>query len=169
MQKINVDLNSLFNLSYNFENLKLLLTTISKNQDMFETKLKDIERRIKENTKSIELIQSGEIEINKQGNLDNINNFIIEQSAKPPTPKEENVEKKVDESNIDKKEEKIVVNKDNKEMDFEKNIEDIYNYKVNKENKLLINEIDNKILVLEDKIKLLYNFIPSFPEDKTKT
>ena len=61
MQKINVDLNSLFNLSYNFENLKLLLTTISKNQDMFETKLKDIERRIKENTKSIELIQSGEI------------------------------------------------------------------------------------------------------------
>ena len=169
MQKINVDLNSLFNLSYNFENLKLLLTTISKNQDMFETKLKDIERRIKENTKSIELIQSGEIEINKQGNLDNINNFIIEQSAKPPTPKEDNVEKQVDELNINKKEEKIVVNKDTKEMDFEKNIEDIYNYKVNKENKLLINEIDNKILVLEDKIKLLYNFIPSFPEDKTKT
>ena len=47
MQKINVDLNSLFNLSYNFENLKLLLTTISKNQDMFENKIKDIEKRIK--------------------------------------------------------------------------------------------------------------------------
>ena len=172
MQKINVDLNSLFNLSYNFENLKLLLTTISKNQDMFETKLKDIERRIKDNTKSIELIQSGEIEINNKGNLDNINNFIIEQSAKPPTPKVDNAEKQIDEFNINKNEEKIVGNKDTKEikeMDFEKNIEDIYNYKVNKENKLLINEMDNKILVLEDKIKLLYNFIPSFPEDKTKT
>ena len=172
MQKINVDLNSLFNLSYNFENLKLLLTTISKNQDMFETKLKDIERRIKDNTKSIELIQSGEIEINNKGNLDNINNFIIEQSAKPLTPKVDNAEKQIDEFNMNKNEEKIVGNKDTKEikeMDFEKNIEDIYNYKVNKENKLLINEMDNKILVLEDKIKLLYNFIPSFPEDKTKT
>ena len=31
MEKIDIDLNSLFNLSYNFENLKLLLTKISKN------------------------------------------------------------------------------------------------------------------------------------------
>ena len=45
MQKINVDLNSLFNLSYNFENLKLLLTNISKNQDLFENKMKELEKK----------------------------------------------------------------------------------------------------------------------------
>ena len=168
MQKIDVDLNSLFNLSYNFENLKLLLTTISKNQDMFETKMRDIEKKIKENTKTIEQIQSGEIEINKQGNLDNINNFIIEQTEKPPTPQE--VQEKTTEGfNINKKEEINIIDKDLKDIDFEKNLEEFNNYKANKENKLIINEIDNKILALEEKIKLLYNFIPSFPEDKTKT
>ena len=46
MEKIDVDLNSLFNLSYNFENLKLLLTTINKNQDIFESKLKDFEKKL---------------------------------------------------------------------------------------------------------------------------
>ena len=165
MEKINVDLNSLFNLSYNFENLKLLLTTISKNQDMFETKMKDIEKKIKENTKAIEQIQSGEIEINKQGNLDNINNFIIQQTEKPPTPKEIQ-EKNLEEFNTNKKEK---ISKEIKDVDFEKNLEEFNDYKANKENKLILNEINNKILLLEDKIKLLYNFIPSFPEDKTKT
>ena len=46
MEKIDIDLNSLFNLSYNFENLKLLLTNISKNQDLFESKLNGIEERL---------------------------------------------------------------------------------------------------------------------------
>ena len=167
MQKINVDLNSLFNLSYNFENLKLLLTTISKNQDMFENKIKDIEKRIKDNTRSIEQILTGEIDLNKQANLDNINNFIIEQSAKPPTPKNDILN--LDELNLNKNEEKSQRKKEIKEMDFEKNMEDIYNYRSNKENKLLFNDIEHKILLLDEKIKLLYNFIPSFPEDKTKT
>jgi chromosome segregation ATPase len=48
-------------------------------------------------------------------------------------------------------------------------MEAMYNYKANKENKLILSELDNKIIILEDKIKLLFNFIPSFPEDKTKT
>ena len=167
MQKLNVDLNSLFNLSYNFENLKLLLTTLTKNQDMFENKIKDIEKRIKNNTKTIDQILSGELEVNKQANLDNINNFIIEQSAKPQTPKKENINKE----NINEKkiEEKIQKKDEIKDMDFERNMEDLYSYRVNKENKVLFNDIDNKILLLEHKIKLLYNFIPSFPEDKTKT
>ena len=165
MQKINVDLNSLFNLSYNFENLKLLLTNISKNQDLFENKMKQLEKKIKENTKNIELIQSGDFEINKQENLDNINNFIIEQSATP----QNSTEKNKDEKKINTKEEKNLGELDLKGMDFEKNMVEIYGYKSNKENKLLLSELDNKIILLEDKIKLLYNFIPSFPEDKTKT
>ena len=168
MQKIIVDLNSLFNLSYNFENLKLLLTNISKNQDLFENKMKELEKKVKENSKSIELIQSGDIEINKQANLDNINNFIIEQSANPPSPKIDSGDKNKDEK-ISQKEEKALGKLDLKEMDFEKNMEEIYSYKSNKKNKLILSELDNKILLLEDKIKLLYNFIPSFPEDKTKT
>ena len=167
MQKINVDLNSLFNLSYNFENLKLLLTTISKNQDMFETKIKDIEKQLKENTKCLEQIQSGELEINKQGNLDNINNFIIEQSEKPHSGKIDNIKGKED-LNINVIEEKLI-KKESKDSDYEKNMEELYNYKISKENKLLLNELDNKILKIEDKVKLLYNFIPFFPEDKTKT
>ena len=167
MQKINVDLNSLFNLSYNFENLKLLLTTISKNQDMFETKMKDIEKKLKENTKCLEQIQSGEIEINKQGNLDNINNFIIEQSAKPISGKNENNEKDKDNMNINVEEK--ILKKELKDSEYEKNLEELYNYKITKENKILLNEIDNKILKIENKVKLLYNFIPTFPEEQTKT
>ena len=168
MQKINVDLNSLFNLSYNFENLKLLLTNIGKNQDLFENRMKELEKNIKENKKNIELIQSGEFEINKQANLDNINNFIIEQSEKQKQPSTvaENTEIIKEEKNAN--EEKIE-KKDSKEIDFEKNMEAMYNYKANKENKLILSELDNKIIILEDKIKLLFNFIPSFPEDKTKT
>ena len=123
---------------------------------------------VKENSKSIELIQSGDIEINKQANLDNINNFIIEQSANPPSPKIDSGDKNKDEK-ISQKEEKALGKLDLKEMDFEKNMEEIYSYKSNKKNKLILSELDNKILLLEDKIKLLYNFIPSFPEDKTKT
>lgn len=167
MQKINVDLNSLFNLSYNFENLKLLLTTISKNQDMFENKMKDIEKKMKDNETKIEQILSGELEINKQTNLDNINTFIIEQSAKPPTPKKDTNTKDI--INTNNTEEKTQKKKEIKEIDYDKNMEDIYNYKMNKENKIILNDIDSKILSLEEKIKLLYNFIPSFPEDKTKT
>ena len=170
MQKINVDLNSLFNLSYNFENLKLLLTNIGKNQDLFENRMKELEKNIKENKKNIELIQSGEFEINKQANLDNINNFIIEQSEKQkqkqPSTVGENTEIIKEEKNAN--EEKIE-KKDSKEMDFEKNMEAMHSFKTNKENKLILSELDNKIIILEDKIKLLYNFIPSFPEDKTKT
>ena len=171
MQKINVDLNSLFNLSYNFENLKLLLTTISKNQDLFENRMKELEKSIKENKKNIELIQTGEFEMNKQANLDNINNFIIEQSAMQKHPStsientEINKENKEEKNENEEKSDKI----DLKDMDFEKNMEAIYNYKSNKENKLILTELDNKIIILEDKIKLLYNFIPSFPEEKTKT
>ena len=146
MQKIDVDLNSLFNLSYNFENLKLLLTTISKNQDLLETKMKDFEKKIKDNSKSIEQILSGEIEINKQGSLDNINNFIIQQTEKPSTPKNVLVNH-IEEFGVNKKEEKNIKIKDKSESDFDKNLEEFNNYKTNKENTLLLNEIDNKILI----------------------
>ena len=155
MQKVNIDLNSLFNFSYNFENLKLLLTSISKNQDLFEVRMKELEKKIKENKRNIELIQLGEIEINKQGILDHINDFISSQGKKETNKEQNEIEKNT-----------IKYNKKAKEINIE---DDDDNYKENNKNKLLLNELDHKLLILEDKVKLLYNFIPSFPEDKTQT
>ena len=124
MEKINIDLNSLFNLSYNFENLKLLLTTISKNQDIFESKIKDIEKKL--------------------------NNINLNQ------PKESSIDKSEKENSSDKKDTKIT-------RDFQK-------FKTRRERQTLTyDDLNLRIIDLEDQVKLLYNFIPKFPEDKTKT
>ena len=124
MEKINIDLNSLFNLSYNFENLKLLLTTISKNQDIFGSKIKDIEKKL--------------------------NNINLNQ------PKESSIDKSEKENSSDKKDTKIT-------RDFQK-------FKTRRERQTLTyDDLNLRIIDLEDQVKLLYNFIPKFPEDKTKT
>lgn len=120
MEKINVDLNSLFNLSYNFENLKLLLTTISKNQDIFESKIRDIE--------------------------DKLDNIEFNNSKK------DNI---FDKMPLDKKS-----SKDLKRDIYSDNYQD---FKIKKESKIIYNDFSKKINELEDKIKLLYNFIPKFP------
>ena len=121
MEKIDIDLNSLFNLSYNFENLKLLLTKISKNQDIFETKIKQIE--------------------NKLNNID----------SNPPKE----------------------IPKDKTENAFDRNniriTRDSQKFKTRIETKNSYDDFNRKIFELEDKIRLLYNFIPKFPEDKTRT
>ena len=158
MQKVNIDLNSLFNFSYNFENLKLLLTSISKNQDLFEARMKELEKKIKENKRNIELIQLGEIEINKPGILDHINDFISSQGKNEKNKGKDEIEK-----------DKINTKKEAKVINIDDNDDDNDNYKDSNKNKLLLTEMDNKILILEDKVKLLYNFIPSFPEDRTQT
>ena len=125
MEKIDIDLNSLFNLSYNFENLKLLLTKISKNQDIFESKLKGIE--------------------------DKLNNYNINPTKEISVDKPEQTDKKL----FDKS--SIKISRDN------------HKYKTKIEKKSDYNYFNEKIEELEDKIRLLYNFIPKFPEDKTKT
>ena len=52
MEEINLDLNNLFNLSYSFEGLKLLLTSIAKNQEKMMEKIKLLENECKNNEKS---------------------------------------------------------------------------------------------------------------------
>ena len=158
MQKVNIDLNSLFNFSYNFENLKLLLNSINKNQDLFEARMKELEKKIKENKRNIELIQLGEIEINKQGILDHINDFISSQGKNEKNKGKNEIEKDI-----------INSNKVARVINIDDNDNDNDNYKDINKNKLLLTELDHKILILEDKVKLLYNFIPSFPEDRTQT
>ena len=128
MEKIDIDLNSLFNLSYNFENLKLLLTKISKNQDLFETKINEIENKLN----NLELNPPKEIT-----------------QEKPEKPE------KIEKSILDNNDIKIT-------RDFKR-------FQTKREKKSDYDEINGKILELENKIKLLYNFIPKFPDDKTKT
>ena len=47
METINLDFNNLFNLSYNFEGLKFLLTSFSKNQNAMQEKIKELEKKTK--------------------------------------------------------------------------------------------------------------------------
>ena len=63
MEEINLDLNNLFNLSYNFEGLKILLSSIAKNQDRMMGKIKELEKASRQNTNKLESMISGEIEI----------------------------------------------------------------------------------------------------------
>ena len=53
LEKTDIDLNALFNLSYSFDNLKGLLTAVLKNQDTLADKLKNIEEQGKKNTEII--------------------------------------------------------------------------------------------------------------------
>ena len=129
MEKIDIDLNSLFNLSYNFENLKLLLTNISKNQDLFESKLNGIEEKL--------------------------NNLQLNPPKEEPEEKQEQPEKQ---------EKPIFDNNNNIKI-----IRDYQRYKTKRERRSDFDDFNKKIIELENKIKLLYNFIPKFPDDKTKT
>ena len=125
MEKIDIDLNSLFNLSYNFKNQKLLLTKISKNQDIFESKINKLE--------------------NKLNNL----------QLNPPKELPEEKLKKIEKSIFDNDTIKIT--------------RDSQRFKTKRERKSDYDDFNGKIIELENKIKLLYNFIPTFPDDKTKT
>ncbi len=62
MEEINLDLNNLFNLSYSFEGLKLLLTSIAKNQGKMMEKIKILESKTKIN-EEINKINTQESEI----------------------------------------------------------------------------------------------------------
>ena len=53
MEEINLDLNNLFNLSYNFEGLKILLTSISNNQERMMEKIKNLENNYNKRGKII--------------------------------------------------------------------------------------------------------------------
>ena len=139
MEQINLDLNNLFNLSYNFEGLKILLTSIAKNQDVLMAKIKDLEKNSKQDQNKIESIISGKIKINQT--LDMRENI----------PKE---------------------NEDNKEIikkliTVDKKEENSFDSKEDKDNHLILIELENRIFNLENQFKDLKSFIPVY--DKTHT
>ena len=81
MEEINLDLNNIFKLSYNFEGLKVLLSSIAKNQDMMMERIKKLES--KPQIESMNLvkapdnqkeIQTEENQINEKQNKEESNN-----------------------------------------------------------------------------------------------
>ena len=152
MEEINLDLNNLFNLSYNFEGLKIFLTSIAKNQDLMMGKIKDLEKNSKDNRKKIESMISGEIEIknNTPKNESNLN-------------KEDNIIQNLNQFND--------IKNNGKYNDFENIINEYNNKQDNsfdsKDNNLLIRELENRIFNLENEFKDLKSFIPEY--EKTHT
>ena len=88
MEEINLDLNNIFKLSYNFEGLKILLTSIAKNQDMMMERIKKLE--------------------NKSPQIEKVN----EESSKPIQTEQKKLKEKQikEESNNSSKEEKDINN-----------------------------------------------------------
>ena len=125
-----MDLNNLFNLSYNFEGLKILLTSIVKNQDVMMVKIKDLEKNSKQNVNKLESIISGKIIINQPLN--------IEESTQ-----RENEEKK-----------EII----KKEILVDKKEENSFDSKEDKDNHLILIELENRIFDLENQFKDLKSF-----------
>ena len=86
MEEINLDLNNIFKLSYNFEGLKVLLSSIAKNQDMMMERIKKLES--KPQIESMNLvnapdnqkeIQTEENQINEKQNKEESNNSSKEE------------------------------------------------------------------------------------------
>jgi len=134
-----MDLNNLFNLSYNFEGLKILLTSIVKNQDVMMVKIKDLEKNSKQNVNKLESIISGKIIINQPLN--------IEESTQ-----RENEEKK-----------EII----KKEILVDKKEENSFDSKEDKDNHLILIELENRIFDLENQFKDLKSFIPLYDKNHT--
>ena len=134
MEQINLDLNNLFNLSYNFEGLKILLASIAKNQDAMMAKIKDLEKNSKEDENKLESIISGKIKINQSLNFG------------------ENIPKKDEEK---------------KEIIVDKKEENSFDSKEDKDNHLILIELENRIFNLENQFKDLKSFIPEY--DKAHT
>ena len=134
MEQINLDLNNLFNLSYNFEGLKILLTSIAKNQDAMMAKIKDLEKNSKQDENKLESIISGKIKINQTLNFG------------------ENIPKKDEEK---------------KEIIVDKKEENSFDSKEDKDNNLILIELENRIFNFENQFKDLKSFIPEY--DKTHT
>ena len=110
LEKTDIDLNALFNLSYSFDNLKGLLTAILKNQDLMADRIKNIEETDKKaadiveqhsinekRLKSIEVIMT---KIKNGGAISSdiiTDNNIILQKKKEGDKKDENVTDRKDE------------------------------------------------------------------------
>ena len=144
METINLDLNNLFNLSYNFEGLKILLTSIAKNQDIMMRKIRELEKNSKQYSNKLESMISGKIEI--KNNLKNKEDDIAKKEE--PTIHYLNIIKDDNENKIISKEKKEDISIDSKDNNF-------------------LIELENRLLVLENEYKDLKSFIPEYDKSYT--
>lgn len=103
METINLDFNNLFNLSYNFEGLKFLLTSFSKNQNAMQEKIKELEKRLNDYRLQI-----------SQQNRDQNNNDLANAILSSQEENKENNEKKTKSNMLEADSYDYKENKENK-------------------------------------------------------
>ena len=152
LEKIDVDFNKLFSLSYTFDNLKLIMKTLLENQNIMSSKINELEKTLHEHKEqSNNHINSLEKKIKSISNKKDISHIktkqkiIIEkekifEKEKIIEKNKENKENKENKDNKDNKENED--NKDNKENKENKDNKDNKDNKEDKENKENINKID---------------------------
>ena len=147
LEKTDIDLNALFNLSYSFDNLKGLLTAILKNQDLMADRIKNIEETEKKASDIVEQhsinekrLKSIEVIMTKIKNGGAISSDIITDNNIILQKKKEG----------DKKDENVTDRKDEGEKKSEEN-EDNYNQYY--DNGFDAEQINKRIDELEKKMK----------------
>ena len=117
LEEVDIDVNNILNFSINIDNLKLLLTTIIKNQTTLSQKIIDLENKLKEKRsrsssmkyKEQNLSRKSTLKLTKKGSL-----------SQPLTDEKLKDRKESAESGLEKKEEKIDKEKKEKDLDKEK-------------------------------------------------
>ena len=129
LEKTDIDLNALFNLSYSFENLKGLLTAVLKNQDTLAEKVKNLEEQRQKNTEIINktIINEKRIRhIDMAKSKDHVDTSLNKESEGNEISKKSKVsdskENKKDEDVTDKKENED--ENENGDIDYYNNFDD---------------------------------------------
>ena len=179
LEEINIDVNNVLNFSINIDNLKILLTSLIKNQSTLSEKIFDLEKRIKgyhskgSSTKSSERKSERKSLITKTSKTDTINQPPQEENMQKrmSVVLQSNISEKINEENGGVKEEEktdININKDDNidKIEKEKNKENKENEKKdlmesireesNDDNEYLDSSFDKtKILDMENKLNTL--------------
>ena len=137
LEKTDIDLNALFNLSYSFENLKGLLTAVLKNQDTLAEKVKNLEEQGQKNT---DITNKTIINEKRIKHIDVIKSKDQEDTSSNKELDSNQLAKKSKVSGLkgDKNEEDVTDERE-KEIDYYNNYDD--------------NEINKRLDELEQKIK----------------
>ena len=127
MEELKLDLNNLFNLSYNFEGLKILLTSIAKNQDLMMKKIKDLEKNSKDNKDKLESVITGKIKIKQETSNIYTNNIYEKEISEKNKDTEKSFDSKDEKDNLVIKEmERRIFNLENQYKDL-KSFIPVYN------------------------------------------
>ena len=130
LEEINIDVNNVLNFSINIDNLKLLLTTLIKNQSTLSEKIIDLEKRIKGYSRSSS-IKAGEHKSHRKSNSIRVSKTdIINQppqdentQTKMSVELQSDISEKINKENGGLKEEEKTDSNINKTENTDKNLE----------------------------------------------